>query len=170
MDASHQHVETLKSMFPNFDADVLESVLAVCDHNVEAAIEQLMQMDPQQATTSESGTDADEELAYAAFQQFAVELEQDLRKRGKEIPAGISSDPVKYQAFIIEQMQQLENAELQKRLGKVRGGKESFMRRFSKPSAAKGVFRQIAVERTSDTSLLTDQQRKVRSEGGFDHV
>ena len=148
-------METLVETFPQFDKEVLASVLATCDGNVEAAMEQVLAMGDGNAVTSESGTNADEELAMAIFQEFANELDINLRKKGTPIPEDVRNDPEKYHNFVLAEMQKLESKELEKRLGKM--NRSSFMSRFSrgsggpvfKPSSAP-VFRQLAVERASD--------------------
>ncbi len=41
---AEQPVDQLKAMFPDYDKDVLESILATSDNNVETAITQLLEM------------------------------------------------------------------------------------------------------------------------------
>ena len=115
------NLEQLAEMFPQFDRDVLASILIASDNSMDDAITQCMQQ--ADGTRSENGLDADEEAAYAIFQQFAVELETNLAKEGKPIPNDIKEDPVKYQEFVMQRMQQQQESELTKRLAKHRGGK-----------------------------------------------
>ncbi|KAL1510277.1 hypothetical protein AB1Y20_006599 [Prymnesium parvum] len=102
--ASADQVEQLKSMFPDFDSDVLSSVLATCGGNMESAVSQLLEMNggPASSTPQESELDMDEELAAALFQSFAEDLESSL---GTSIPADIKADPEKFEAFVRQHLE-----------------------------------------------------------------
>jgi hypothetical protein len=93
-------------MFPDYDSDVLSSILAMAENNVESAIEQLLEMGGSGdggggggggVPDGASGMDADEELAMALFQQFAIDLEGQL---GEPIPADVRADPARYEEFV----------------------------------------------------------------------
>ena len=97
---SSEQIGLLQGMFPDFDADVLSSVLSMCGGNVEDAVSQLLEMNGGPAASDpapSSGMDMDEELAAALFQSFAEDLEQSL---GTPIPPEIKADPEKFEAFV----------------------------------------------------------------------
>lgn len=90
-------------MFPDYDADVLSSVLSTQGGNLEATIQALLDMgDPNAAPPDPStmgGIDSDEELAMALFRQFADDLTSQL---GVTIPEEVQNDPERYEAFVRE--------------------------------------------------------------------
>jgi len=93
-------VETLKAMFPDYDGDVLQSVLAMSDNNIETAIQQLLEMNNTDAPPPDVGAmgiDSDEELAHALFKQFADDLVNQL---GVPVPEDVQNDPERYEAFV----------------------------------------------------------------------
>ena len=89
---SSEQISLLQGMFPDFDGDVLSSVLSMCGGNVEDAVSQLLEMNGGPAASNpapSSGMDMDEELAAALFQSFAEDLEQSL---GTPIPPEIKAE------------------------------------------------------------------------------
>ena len=102
-------VAQLKAMFPDFDGDVLSSVLAMAGGDLNTALEQLLEMSGQGGGGDGGGdggggggggggpTDEDEQLAQAMFQQFALEVEQQLNLK---VPDEIRADMGMYQAFV----------------------------------------------------------------------
>jgi hypothetical protein len=97
-----ENVDTLAAMFPDYDRDVISSVLEMSG-GLDVAIQQLLEMG---GGAPEDGGDrpsarhqSDEELALALFKQFADELEQQL---GRPIPADVRNDPVRYEVFVRE--------------------------------------------------------------------
>tara|TARA_B110001452_G_scaffold229633_1_gene205592 strand:+ start:416 stop:949 length:534 start_codon:yes stop_codon:yes gene_type:complete len=92
-------------MFPDYDADVLSSVLATQGGNLEATIQMLLDMGdpnappPGPSTMGGGGIDSDEELAMALFRQFAEDLTSQL---GVKIPEEVQNDPERYEAFVRE--------------------------------------------------------------------
>lgn len=109
-------VDSLSSMFPDYDRDVLASILATSG-GVEEAIQQLLEMaNPAPPPGRDERTDgaarddefgtgsytSDEELAMALFKQFADDLERQL---GRPIPSEVRSDPIRYEAFVREHLE-----------------------------------------------------------------
>ncbi len=140
-------VETLAAMFPTYEKEILSIILADHDNNVEAAIEQLLQMGEGGGGVGGGGggggggdVDLDEELAFALMQQFAADLEAEL---GEEIPADVRSDPARYDAFVQERfaaaLQGNQDSALARRANSLvdsssaaqqRGGKAGFLERL----------------------------------------
>jgi hypothetical protein len=85
-------------MFPDYDRDVLSSVLAMSG-GVDDAIQQLLEMGGGGGGAPGVQHQSDEELALALFKQFADDLERQL---GRPIPADVRRDPVRYEAFVRE--------------------------------------------------------------------
>jgi len=100
-------VDQLAEMFPDYDKDVIASVLTMCGNSVDSAMEQLLEMGGGGGgggggpAPSESGMDADEELAMALFHQFASEMEEQMRKEKRTIDPAIKADPQRYQEFVM---------------------------------------------------------------------
>merc|ERR1719393_552710 len=84
------NVEQLKAMFPDYDADVLSSILATVGGNMEAAVQQLLEManGDTAAPPEVGGIDSDEELAMALFRQFADDLSSQL---GVAVPEDVQN-------------------------------------------------------------------------------
>lgn len=119
--APHAHpsddVEQLAAMFPDYDREVLSSVLAAAG-NMELAVQQLLEMggaEPQsaeeaddfavaqlQAELQAEQAETDEELALRLFRQFADDLSNQLRE---PIPQEVRDDPVRYEQFIRQQFE-----------------------------------------------------------------
>eukprot|EP00962_Isochrysis_galbana_P042726 scaffold16054_cov127-Isochrysis_galbana.AAC.7 len=95
-----EDLNTLAAMFPDYDRDVISSVLAMSG-GLDDAIQQLLEMGGGAPEDGIPGTQhqSDEELALALFKQFAEDLEQQL---GRPIPADVRNDPVRYEAFVRE--------------------------------------------------------------------
>jgi len=90
-----EDIDTLAAMFPDYDRDVLASVLAM-SNGLDDAIQQLLEMGGG-ALEGVANNESDEELALALFKQFAEDLEQQL---GRPIPDDVRNDPVRYEAFV----------------------------------------------------------------------
>lgn len=96
-------IAQLNAMFPDFDKDVIGSVLGLCDGNMDAALEQLLEMGggpPAGAAggpPSGNNMNEDEQLARAMDMEFATQIEREL---GLQVPDVVRSDPEMYQAFI----------------------------------------------------------------------
>ena len=106
--AGQDNISQLAAMFPDLDRDVLGSVLTMAENNLEAAIEQLLEMTGQGGGGGGGGgggpmpgartvMSQDEELARAMYLQFAVDLEQELNLK---VPDEVRNDPELYQAFV----------------------------------------------------------------------
>ncbi|KAL3911665.1 MAG: hypothetical protein SGPRY_008608, partial [Prymnesium sp.] len=112
---SHAVRASLQSMFPEFDSDVLSSVLSTSG-NMENAVSQLLEMNggfvnrltdvnslepaipfltpAASGPTSASGMDMDEELAAALFQSFAgtiVGYTSDLEEQPPSVPTDVKA-------------------------------------------------------------------------------
>jgi len=141
-----EQVEQLQGMFPDFDGDVLSSVLQACGDNMEAAVSQLLEMNGGPAAEAQQGPqiDSDEELAMLLFQQFAEDLESHLNE---PIPPEIRSDPHKFEVFVREKLEtalRQDNSSFAQQANRLfqssaasesfaaRGGKEGFLDRFKK--------------------------------------
>ena len=109
-------LDSLAAMFPDYDREVLSSVLST-SASLEDAIQELLEMG--------GGHDAhghsDEELAIALFKQFAQDLEAQL---GRPIPPEVRDDPVRYEAFVREHFERelaRDGSQLSSRAMQVRG-------------------------------------------------
>ena len=92
-------------MFPDFDQDVLESVLVTNSFDFDTTIEQLLEMGSGGGGGGggESvGVNSDEEIAMALFHQFADDLENQL---SIPIPPEVRADPERYERFVREQFE-----------------------------------------------------------------
>ena len=95
-------VDQLKAMFPDYDTEVLSSVLAIQEGNVEMAVQQLLEMGdadapPPTDAMLAGNIDSDEELAMELFRQFADEMGPQL---GVSVPDNVRNDPQLYEAFV----------------------------------------------------------------------
>ena len=108
-------VGTLRAMFPAYNRDVLATIYGVCDSNLEAAVQQLLEMSEPAAAATTGTADgsapaeaqSDEALALALFKQFASDLENQLASDGYTgpIPPEVRNDPVRYEAFVRQQFE-----------------------------------------------------------------
>ena len=73
------------------------------------------------------------------------------------IPDDVKADPAKYEQFVMQKMQEMEEKELTKRLSKLRGGKAGFMSRVGKGqlfkrSSSRPVFHTLSVDMSGASS------------------
>jgi len=101
-DDGGDQLDSLAQMFPDYDRDVLASILATCGGGIEEAIQQLLEMSGGGGGGGGGEYDSDEAMAMALFKQFADDLVQQL---GRPVPPEVRDDPVKYEAFIREQFE-----------------------------------------------------------------
>ena len=105
-------VEQLAAMFPDYDGEVLGSVLAAAG-NMEEAVVQLLEMGGTETMATDEAqlmarlqaeqAETDEMCALRLFRQFADELGGQL---GERVPPEILNDPVRYEAFVRQRFEQ----------------------------------------------------------------
>jgi len=136
-------MEQLQGMFPDFDLDVVESVLNACGGDMETVVSQLLEMNGGPAAEPSHRVDSDEELAMLLFQQFAEDIESHLNE---PIPPDIRNDPRRFEAFVREKLEsalQQEDSSFARQANQLfqtsagesfaaRGGKEGFLDRLKK--------------------------------------
>ena len=169
-------VDQLKAMFPDYDTEVLSSVLAIQEGNVEMAVQQLLEMGdadapPPTDAMLAGNIDSDEELAMELFRQFADEMGPQL---GVSVPDNVRNDPQLYEAFVREHFerelarpdsqvtaranQALESNQTLRNQFEQRGGRQGFLERM-KAAVAGGGRAQVsvvAVEQGTQSLLAND--------------
>jgi hypothetical protein len=169
-------VDQLKAMFPDYDTEVLSSVLAIQEGNVEMAVQQLLEMGdadapPPTDAMLAGNIDSDEELAMQLFRQFADEMGPQL---GVSVPDNVRNDPERYEAFVREHFerelarpdsqvtaranQALESNQTLRNQFEQRGGRQGFLERM-KAAVGGGGRAQVsvvAVEQGTQSLLAND--------------
>ena len=169
-------VDQLKAMFPDYDTEVLSSILAIQEGNVEMAVQQLLEMGdadapPPTDAMLAGNIDSDEELAMELFRQFADEMGPQL---GVSVPDNVRNDPQLYEAFVREHFQRelarpdsqvtaranqaLESNQTLRNQFEQRGGRQGFLERM-KAAVAGGGRAQVsvvAVEQGTQSLLAND--------------
>ena len=180
-------VDQLKGMFPDYDTEVLASVLAIQEGNVEMAVQQLLEMGdadapPPTDAMLAGNIDSDEELAMQLFRQFQDEMGPQL---GVSVPDNVRNDPELYEVFVREHFerelarpdsqvtaranQALESNQTLRSQFEQRGGRQGFLERM-KAAVAGGGRAQVsvvAVEQGTQSLLANDYQGNSAS---GDHV
>jgi len=175
-------VDQLKAMFPDYDSEVLASVLAIQEGNVEMAVQQLLEMGdadapPPTDAMLAGNIDSDEELAMQLFRQFADEMGPQL---GVSVPDNVRNDPELYEVFVREHFERelarpdsqvtvRANQALEARANQApglrnqfeqRGGKQGFLDRMKAAVAGGGRAQvsMVAVEQGTQSLLANDYQ------------
>ena len=171
-------VDQLKAMFPDYDSEVLASVLAIQEGNVEMAVQTLLEMGdadapPPTDAMLAGNIDSDEELAMQLFREFADEMGPQL---GVSVPDSVRNDPALYEVFVREHFerelarpdsqvtaranQALESNQTLRNQFEQRGGRQGFLERMKAAVAGGGRAQvsMVAVEQGTQSLLANDYQ------------
>jgi len=183
-------VDQLKAMFPDYDTEVLASVLAIQEGNVEMAVQQLLEMGdadapPPTDAMLAGNIDSDEELAMQLFREFADEMGPQL---GVSVPDSVRNDPELYEVFVREHFerelarpdsqvtaranQALESNQTLRNQFEQRGGRQGFLERMKAAVAGGGRAQvsMVAVEQGTQSLLANDYQGNSGNSASGDHV